>query len=255
MRETRHADADIRAFLERMAGEAPVEPVGIAPAVRRARRRIAVVWVGSVLVVSLVAAGVGSIWDRMDGAYVPRPAEPRPVYVPSDLPALVLSTEAEVARVLGNGGLARPLHAFRSREVHPSFLEKGFALDAEGLRAAGLRRTFIGWFATRGFDQATGGTTLISLAMLFVDETAADRGLEVISTDRDEDWAIARSTPTTDLGQEGWFVDGRFRGSPTLAIVWRSGNLVLFVASEGHFTPEEFSSLAGEVDRRARSAG
>lgn len=255
MRETRHADADIRGFLERMAGEAPVEPVGIAPAVLRARRRIAVVWVGAALVVVLLAVGIGWMWDRMGDAYVPRPAEPQPVYVPSDLPTLVLATEAEIARALGDGGVARPLRAFRSREVHPGLLADRFALDAEGLRAAGLRGAFIGWFATRGSDQATGGTTLISLAMLFADPTAADRGLEVIATDRDEDWGIARSTPTTDLGQEGWFVDGRFRGSPTLAIVWRDGNVVLFLASQGHFTPEEFRSLAAEVERRARSIG
>jgi hypothetical protein len=251
MRET-PADADIRRFLERMAREAPAQPVGVAPAVRRARHRIAVVWVGTALVVALLAVGIGSIWDRMDDAYVPRPTEPRPV-VRSDLPTLVIATEAEVVRVLGDDGLARPLRAFRSREVHPHLLGDRFALDDGGLRAAGLRWTFIGWLATRGFDQATGGTSLISLAMLFDDPGAAHRGLDVIRADRDEDWTIARSVPTTDLGQEGWFADGRFWGSPTLAIVWRSGNVVLFLASEGHFTPEEFRRLAVEIDRRVGS--
>jgi hypothetical protein len=254
MRETRQVDADIRGFLERMAGEAPLEPVGVAPAVRRARRRIAVVWTSTALVVALLAIGIGSIWDRMDDAYVPRPADPRPIRR-SDLPALVLATEADVVRVLGDGGPARPLRAFRSREAHAGLLANMFALDAEGLRAAGLRRTFIGWLATPGCCRATRGTTLISLAMLFPDAAAADRGLDVISVDRDEDWAIARSSPTMDLGQEGWAVDGRLWGSPGLAIVWRSGNVVLFLASQGHFAPQEFRALAAEVDRRARLVG
>lgn len=254
MRSDDVRDTDVRAFLEAMAHEAPAEPVGLTAAVRLARRRIALVWIGVVAVVAAVLGGGALAFDRATDAHLPRPAEPAPVYDAADLPALVIATEAEVARALGDGGVARPLRAFRSREVHPGLLAERFALDTGGLRVAGLQRTFIGWLATPGFGQATGGTDLVSLAMLFANAAAADGGLDVIRADRDEDWTISRATPTTDLGQEGWFVDGRFRGSPALAIVWRSGNVVLFLASEGHFTPGEFHTLAAELDRRADAA-
>ncbi len=254
MRETELGDPGVRAFLEQMAREAPLEPVGVSTAVRRARRRIAVTWLGLAIVAALVVGGAAVAWDRVDDAYVPRPAEP-PAFTSPELQGLVLATEEDVDRALDGRAIARRLRAFPSREARPNLLSSRLSLDAEALQGAGLQGAYIGWFGTPGFGGTTsGGTDLISLVLRFPDTASADRGLDVIRADGEDDWSIFRPTSTDQRGEEGWVADGRLRGQPALAIVWRRSNAVFFLASQGHFTLQEFRALADEIDRRAVAA-
>jgi hypothetical protein len=253
MRETEFGDPGVRAFLERMAREAPLEPVGVAAAIRRARRRVAVTWLGLAFVAALVVGGAAVAWDRADDAYVPRPAEP-PAFTSPELQGLVLATEEDVDHALDGRAIARRLRAFPSREARPHLLSSRVSLDTEALRGAGLQEAYIGWFGTPGFTPTSGGTDLISLVLRFPDTASADRGLDVIRADGEDDWRIFRPTSMDQRGEEGWVADGRLWGKPTLAIVWRRGNAVFFLASQGHFTLQEFRTLANEVDRRAVAA-
>lgn len=251
----REPDTDIRAFLERMALEAPLEPVGVGSAVRRAHRRVLVSWVGVTLVAALAIGGGMLAWERSNDAWMPAPAEPGPTFVSTDLPGLVLSTEFDVRAALGDHGLPRRLNAYRPREVTAGILNGSFSLSASGLAEAGMQGGYLGWFGTPGFGRTEGGTSLVSFVLLFPDAAAADQALDVIYADGQETWNIFRSSPTAGLGDEGWTAGGRLWAAPGLAIVWRSGNAVFFLASQGHFSPEDFRRLAGEVDRRARAAG
>lgn len=252
MRELDRHD-DVRAFLSRMAEEAPVEPVGLSAAVRRAHRRIAVTWVGAAVAVSLAIGGVALAWEHADEAWMPRPADPAPVYSAEALPSMVLASRRDVTRTLGTQGIAGRLKVYRPQDVTPGFLQARFSLSAEGLTEAGMRTGYIGWYGTPGFGEREGGTSLVSIAMLFPDADAARRGLDVIGTSGERTWTVFRRTPTVGLGEEGWIADGRLWGRPGLAVVWRTGNVIEFIASQGNFSRAEFLTLAEALDRRARS--
>jgi hypothetical protein len=115
-----------------------------------------------------------------------------------------------------------------------------------------MQSAYLSSYSAARFGVGPGGTSLVSLAMRFPDRAGARLGLEAFRLEGERIWTVYRRAPTHGLGEEGFSVDGRVWGTAGLAIVWRTGNVVLFLGSQGHFTPDEIRALADEMDRRAR---
>lgn len=251
MHEPETRDAEIRAFFERLAAETPPEARDIAGAVRKARRRIAVAWIGAIVIAAVVIGSIGVAIDRADEAWTPQPAGSGRTFTAGALRELVLSEERDITRLLGASGMPGRLVRSAPQDASIVTVEDITELSRADLADAGMTDGYVGWFSTPAFDSDRGGTSLVSLAMRFPDADHAHRGLMVFRRGVRAVWATGRISPVDGLGDGGFLVDGRIWDSPGLTFVWRVDNVVLFLGSEGHFTVPGFRTLAEEMDRRA----
>lgn len=267
MRSDRREDTvDIRAFLERLAGEARI-PAEDAPAlVSRARRRVAVTVVAATLGVALVAVGGAAALETLRTADHRQPLVSVPPATPTVSPTVAI--EGRFDRGDLEDLVLRPKDrpdAFGLRH-HPDYSEyesaavvaENLGIDADELARIGFVESYINGFISPAWESpnapAERRVDLISYAILFPDADAAQAGLELMGpgpTVRASGWT---HEPIDGLGEEGAVSQGTFERRPTVAFVWRVDNVVLFVASQGYASalPEDvLRSIADAIDDRA----
>ncbi len=246
---------DVRAFLERMAGEAPVAATVPTRVVRRARGRLAVTAVAGFVVLLLAGYGAVAVVDvaREWNRSIPASQDRTPIPTPptrTTAPGTYASGSAadELARYV--------LPVFEGPRVAGAFNEWGgetwtiddirgtFDIAAEDLERAGFVDAYGTAWATVDWLAGT-GKDLISVVLLFESPAGARRGFELF--DVEGTWQRWRWLPTRGLGEEAIAVEGRIDGYATVAYIWRVWDLVLVVASQGSLSPEVVGPLADDV--------
>jgi hypothetical protein len=244
---------DLRIFLHHMASECTAGiPMAVAT-VRRARRRIALVVTCTIILAAALVTSTAVTLERIHDRWAPRPAEPGRTFVAHDLSHLVLRDRADVVGVVGGEGMPGRLEPFEPERITVVQVEVTTGVSRTTLAEAGMRTAYVGWYSTPPFESGQGGTSLVSMALLFPDRESARRGLQAFRSEGPNIWRIWRIDDTERLGDEGYRVDGRIWGTPGLAYAWRIGNVVLFLGSQGHFAVDDLQALAEEMDARSRS--
>ena len=253
---------DVRAFLVRLADEAPMPLVDPRRVVRRARRRVFATFVGGTLAVALVVLGSAAALDAIRVWNRSVPADDLPSPAP---------TEATV-RVVGRFGEGDLRDLVLRAGEKPAgaglrYAESGFAsartvgssiyVPADELEAAGFVQSFYTLFTNKRWWDASAAPEdrldLLSWAMLFEDAEAAHDGFQVFAEGPTVAVEVSRwrSQPVDGLGDEATTSTGLLDGLPTTAYVWRVDNAVLFIASQGALPLDVMRDLAGIMDARA----
>lgn len=260
---------DVRAFLERLAAEAPTEPrpEGV---VRRARRRVAVTIVGGVLAAALLAAGATTALERMEDLNRTLPGVDRST--PPATPTAAASPTVEIRGRFGEADLGGLI-------LRPSERPRGYGLRHEAsewdsaagvastlrvpldeLERAGLVTAFLRVYLSEGWTDfaliSERGVDLICYAILFPDARSAHAGFALISAGpQDDDVDRWQRREEGGLGEEAAAGRGVMDRLETTALVWRVDNLVLVLASQGSESAIPLSTLralAEPMDARAR---
>jgi hypothetical protein len=260
---------DVRAFLERMATEAPREP---APegVVRRARRRVAVTIVGGVLAAALLAAGATGALERIQDWNRTLPGVDRST--PPATPTSVASPTVEIRGRFGQDDLEGL--TLRPAERPPGYglrhedsewdsaagVASTLRVPLDELERAGLVTAFLSGYLSEGWTDlvliSERGVDLLCYAILFPDARSAHAGFALLSAGpQDDDVDRWRRREEGGLGDEAATGRGVMDRLETTALIWRVDNVVLFLASQGSENAIPLSTLralAEPMDARAR---
>lgn len=257
---------DVRAFLERMAAEAPAPGLESGPVLGRARRRVAATVAGMFLLAAVLVSGIGiglgriAGWSRTVPGVTETPSPPAPASVEitgrfrqGDLRGLALQTSE---RPTGYGLRHEPSYAYRDTLTG---VATTLDISTIELAEAGFVTAFFNGFVSDAWNDPDAPPAdrvdLVSYAILFPDAEAAHVAFGLFrvgpTTSPREDWT---SEPMAALGDEGITSNGLLSGVPTTTVVWRVDNVILFVASQGFAEAiplHELLPLAERIDARA----
>lgn len=245
---------DVRAFLERMAGEAPVVATAPRRVVRRGRVRLLEDALAGLLVLALAGYGLGAVIDVAREWNRTIPAQPAPEFRYRDLRGFVPGSAETVRRIVaGSPGAERLVKWGNSGRWGASKIERIILVpSASTMREAGLETAFGTVFATERFKKTTAPNrlTVVSIAMLFPDEAIAHRGFLALRDGARAAFTGLQDLPTEGLGEEAMGVDGSLMGLPSVAYAWRVGNVVLFAGGQMTLRAEDARALAEEMNAR-----
>jgi len=257
---------DVRAFLERMASEAPIPSEEGGAVVRRARRHVGATLVSGALAIALVITGGVAALDAVRAWNRTTPLVSEPPPTPTGSPSIAITGRfgEDDLRDLVLRASDRPTgHGLRH---DPSFSEfngvtsvaSTLDVSTSALAQAGLVTAYFNGFLSDAWYD-TGAppeerVDLVSYAILFPDVEAAHTGFELIAAGPTTPVSGWRSEPVDELGEEAQESRGVWNDVPTAAIVWRVDNVVLFLASQGYGDAIPFGvlrPLAELMDARA----
>lgn len=263
-RWTERDEALVRS-LEAIAQEMPPEHLMPPGLPRRVRLRFVSNLVVSLALVAVATGGGAAAIQRFQDSSAPLPAD-RPLPTPSaavtsapplptapfgvaDLtPALLRPTDLREA--LAGAPSARRFEAYAIETWDATTLESSVYTPADALQRSGFVTSRVSTFATPAWYTGH-GKDVVSLALLFPDPEAASRGLWVFDPASPfgafDQWS---RLDASGLGDEGFGTRGRVGDMPTIGYVWRVGNVVLFVASQGSLSPVQLRALADRMATR-----
>ena len=242
---------DVRRFLAHMASEVPAAPADTERAVRRAKRRLAITSVVAALAIALAIPAGMLLRDAFRPAPAPIPLLPTVrAFTVEDLPRLVLDDEQQVVGLLGPG-VGAQLRWFEGGPIRPAAIASRIFVDGRHLQRAGMLHASMAAYVRPSGAVRDRGTTFVSMAMLFPDAEGTARGLAIFAGEGRDLWADAREVAAGGLGADGIGLEGHIGGSPAISFVWRTGNVLLFVASQGQLTPGRMRAAADAMQERA----
>lgn len=261
---TERDEALVRSF-RAIAEEMPPERLMPPGLPRRVRLRFLTNLVVALTLVAVATGGGAAAFQRLQDSSAPLPADrPHPTRSAAITSAPPVTTApfglADLTRALlrpndllvalADAPSAGRFEAYGIATWDATTLESSVYTPADALQRSGFVTSRVSTFATPAWYRGH-GKDVVSLALLFPDPAAASSGL----------WVFDPSSPfgafdhwsrldASGLGDEGFGTRGRVGDVPTVGYVWRVGNVVLFVASQGGLSPVRLRALADRMAAR-----